>query len=757
MLSSTIDEEALASLVGGLLSVPHVSLWIKDAQLRYVFVTPAWEARAGFSRDVVLGRRDDEFRPAELASLFQQADEAVLASGRVETREIRYETPAGTRSFTYSKFPIRDSSGEIVAVGGVASETTDVRVVPTSLRSDAALTETVLQSMPEAVFRFTPDLTVTFANPAFVALYDRPGLAPVGAHLSTIFSPALVASFRSVAAGLTEARPLDTFERESTHYDGRPRWRQWRLAGAFGPDSQLLEVQAIGSDQTEQRRYQRALEELLSVSVRHTPGPDAAIAAMMNIGRDYFDAECATILRDQPTGPSIRHHVGNARSDDAMLSHLAALPLSLEEPSAASDTRHGGNGVLGTFIGQRIEVDGKPWGAVVFHGRWARATPYSDYAITLQRIIARWVAMAIERANHLDEVSRGRAELSLILDSVPAQVITVGVDGATVTANAAARALPRPTSSVEADAEAFQASDRRTTQLERWEDADGDVRWMQTDRIFYLDAANGQPRLLVVANDVTESVLKELALAKANEGLNQFAYIASHDLQEPLRKIGTFVDILQEGLAAGNAEDVGYATRVIKDSARRASVLIKDLLSWSRLTNRPLDRQRLRFAEVVREVVADVLSARPGSQVEMVDSMEDLVVAADATQVRQLVENLVTNAIKYRHPDRTARIILRLTRSGRRQGVFEIEDNGIGFDPVHASQIFEPFRRLHSERDYAGTGVGLAICARVCEQHGWTIRGRGRPGLGASFRVVLSVESDGAVPPVTLPTDGGLV
>jgi signal transduction histidine kinase len=119
-------------------------------------------------------------------------------------------------------------------------------------------------------------------------------------------------------------------------------------------------------------------------------------------------------------------------------------------------------------------------------------------------------------------------------------------------------------------------------------------------------------------------------------------------------------------------------------------------------------------------------------------------VPADETQVRQLVENLLTNALKYRHPDRPGRIVLRLHRAGRRQCLFEVEDNGIGFDPIHASQIFEPFRRLHSERDYSGTGVGLAICARVCEQHGWTIRGYGRPGAGATFRVSMTVETDAA-------------
>ncbi|HUG62132.1 MAG TPA: ATP-binding protein, partial [Methylomirabilota bacterium] len=190
---------------------------------------------------------------------------------------------------------------------------------------------------------------------------------------------------------------------------------------------------------------------------------------------------------------------------------------------------------------------------------------------------------------------------------------------------------------------------------------------------------------------------------------------------------------------SGAQEDVAYSTRVIKDSARRASALIKDLLAWSRITNRTLDRQPLPLATVVREIVGDVLAARPQEAVELIDEMADLTVDADAIQVRQLAENLLVNALKYRSPERALRLVLRLKRVGKRSATLEIEDNGIGFDPLYARQIFEPFRRLHSEREYSGTGVGLAICARVCEHHGWTIDAIGRPGQGATFRVHLTL------------------
>ncbi len=176
---------------------------------------------------------------------------------------------------------------------------------------------------------------------------------------------------------------------------------------------------------------------------------------------------------------------------------------------------------------------------------------------------------------------------------------------------------------------------------------------------------------------------------------------------------------------------------MIKESARRASTLINDLLSWSRLSNRPLDRQTIDLPALVRETLSDMLAARPGVTVAVIDAMQEGTVRADPARLRQLLENLISNALKYRHADRPLAVTLTLRRKPTGGYVFEIADNGIGFDPAYANTIFEPFRRLHGDRQYAGTGVGLAICALVADRHGWTLSAEGRPGEGAVFRVTM--------------------
>jgi signal transduction histidine kinase len=499
----------------------------------------------------------------------------------------------------------------------------------------------------------------------------------------------------------------------------------------IAPDGDDVAEDAAAADLAARNAYQSVLERLLASDAAGEDGVDT----VLDIGLDYFGLDLAVIVR---RGRVVERLRGRAAADmdhaevSALGARLLALPMDGDGATVLSEASAGSFRAL---VAAPVAPRGAAPGVAAFLSREPVAA-FPAQASMVVRLIAHWIADALERADRLSELSRSRAELQVVLEGIPAPVVCLDETGGTLIANAAARTVRRPDLSRLADAAALRSAEPRAHVLESWETADGEPRWMRVDRVPFAEAGTGERRLLVVANDVTEAEEKERALAHANEGLNQFAYIASHDLQEPLRKISTFVDILVEGIASGQPQDVTYSAKVIKDSAQRASALIKDLLSWARLTNRAIDRRPLRLAEAVREIVGDILAARPGEAAEVVDEMTDVVVSADPVHVRQLVENLVANAVKYHQPGRPPRITLRLAKRGGRV-IFEVEDNGIGFDPIHADLIFEPFRRLHAEREFSGTGVGLAICARVCERHGWTIEATGRPGEGALFRVDL--------------------
>ena len=224
-------------------------------------------------------------------------------------------------------------------------------------------------------------------------------------------------------------------------------------------------------------------------------------------------------------------------------------------------------------------------------------------------------------------------------------------------------------------------------------------------------------------------------LRRSNAELEQFAYVASHDLQEPLRKIQAFGDLLSTKHGAVLPEEGRSYVGKMQASAGRMSRLIDDLLSYSRVTTHAKPFTQVNLAETVRDVVDDLelRAEKVGGRVEVGDLPR---VEGDAIQLRQLFQNLIGNALKFHRPGVPP--IVRVTAERVADGwVLSVADNGIGFEERHAGRIFQVFQRLHGRDEYEGTGVGLAICRKIVDRHGGTITADGRPGVGATFVVTL--------------------
>ncbi len=226
-------------------------------------------------------------------------------------------------------------------------------------------------------------------------------------------------------------------------------------------------------------------------------------------------------------------------------------------------------------------------------------------------------------------------------------------------------------------------------------------------------------------------------LARSNRELQDFASVASHDLQEPLRKIQAFGDRLRTKCAA-ELSDQGrdYLDRM-QAAAGRMSTLIEDLLTFSRVTTRAQPFAAVDLNAVAREVVEDleVRIERSGGRVDLGPLPT---VRGDATQLRQLLQNLISNGLKFCDPARPPVVTVRQTESGDESFIaIGVVDNGIGFDEKYLGKIFNIFQRLHARGEYEGTGIGLAVCRKICERHGGSIDAAGRPGEGATFTVRL--------------------
>jgi PAS domain S-box-containing protein len=253
--------------------------------------------------------------------------------------------------------------------------------------------------------------------------------------------------------------------------------------------------------------------------------------------------------------------------------------------------------------------------------------------------------------------------------------------------------------------------------------------------------------------DIRQLKRTEIDLLEKNRELEQFASIASHDLQAPLRKIKAFLDLLeQDATERLNDSDRDYIERV-QNSASRMQQLIGDLLALARVTRRGQPFELVNMLDVFHEVVQDLAIeiAQLEAHVEIGDMFS---VEADATQMYQLLQNLLTNSLKYRQADKPPFIRVWMQQTATNQVQLILEDNGIGFEQEKAEWIFGAFTRLGTDKEQKGTGIGLAICKKIVEHHGGKIWATSTPGNGAKFVVELPIHQ--TLAPVRLPYERAL-
>lgn len=276
--------------------------------------------------------------------------------------------------------------------------------------------------------------------------------------------------------------------------------------------------------------------------------------------------------------------------------------------------------------------------------------------------------------------------------------------------------------------------------------------------IYYGPVENAEARVVMAMatfRNVTRDRLYQQQLKASNENLERFAYVASHDLQEPLRKIQAFGDMLFRKQAGQLDEtSLGYIQRM-QSASQRMTALIGDLLAYSRVSSKPPAFETVALPAVLRAVRSDLdLAIREKGAQLRIDTLPTL--TGDATQLRQLFQNLISNALKFSRPGVPPVVELRyrplqgtdlppgtdLPTGGTYHELCFV-DNGIGFEPQYAGRIFEAFQRLHGRSEYPGTGIGLAIVKKVVENHRGTILVESTPGQGSAFRVFLPVENAG--------------
>jgi PAS domain S-box-containing protein len=260
-------------------------------------------------------------------------------------------------------------------------------------------------------------------------------------------------------------------------------------------------------------------------------------------------------------------------------------------------------------------------------------------------------------------------------------------------------------------------------------------RWFVGRAVPVRDAEGGIVKWFGTCTDIDEQKQVQDELRRANEGLEQFAFSASHDLQEPLRSVKIYSELLAKRHADTIGEEAQQFITNVRNGATRMEMLIRDLLTYTQATKFEEPQETIDANEALNSALANLASSvlESGAKISA-DPLPSLHV--HGMHLQQLFQNLIGNAIKYRSPERSLTVHVAAERRSA-QWIFTVSDNGIGIDPEYKENIFGLFKRLHTSDEYSGTGIGLAICHRIVDRYHGRIWVESEPGRGSTFRFEL--------------------
>ena len=520
----------------------------------------------------------------------------------------------------------------------------------------------------------------------------------------------------------------------------------------------------------DEARFYSASEELFQIFFDSEKSNNEKLTSILELGLFYYQLDTAVVSAVTGQSCQICTLVSNVNvpfdeGDAFDLNDTPAITYFGKESFNFFNLQktngvHYGSGQLQvpvlSYISSIVETANGPYGCVCFSSASARANEYNALDERLLLQIASWLGYLLGTTEQLEFVSDQNEHYKTLFASVPAMVFLCDADGLIISSSDQfAGEIGLAVEDVPGNICAGYFCDNDKKQI-RQSILDGRavcvpaklLRPGKEDLDIEL-SVNIKPIgamrniRMVVAADVSARnaafrVVTEQnrLLELANESLNQFAYVASHDLQEPLRKIQLFSNFLEEDLAGTLSEESKQHLDVVVSASQRMSALIEDLLEYSRASSTDPTMAKVDLNVLVNSVLGDLelLVLDSNASIEVSELPE---VIGNEPLLRQLFTNLLGNAIKYRDVARGP-IVRVFTEEEDGQRKILVADNGIGFDDEYATKIFEPFRRLHTKEHYKGTGIGLAICATVCEKHGWSIEAARGQRVGSVF--VISID-----------------
>ncbi|QSW97741.1 MEDS domain-containing protein [Haloterrigena alkaliphila] len=549
----------------------------------------------------------------------------------------------------------------------------------------------------------------------------------------------------------------------------------------LGPDRPAHEVDRMlgtlreqtdaKADLEERQRFEREQTEIIADTDRTF---EEKLQALFELGRERFDLELGAMARVDTADDWFE--VERVSDDHEHFEPGVELPLSETYCTAATEIKSAGSvsdpreegyddvtvyrefGIR-AYLGTYVEIDGGTDRTFFFVTSEPRDVGFSDDERAFLQSMGQWVKYELERRQRERDLRERTEHLSALVETTPECIKTVGADGTLLQMNPAGLEMveaesesavvgecvydliaPEHRESFREFNERICGGERETLEFDVV-GLDGTRRHMESHAA-PLHRPDGTTVHVALTRDVTEQVEREAELERtieqlkqSNDRLQQFAYAASHDLQEPLRMISSYLQLLENRYADELDEDATDYIEFAVDGADRMRLMVDDLLAFSRV-----EQSGEEFEPVDGDAVIERVTENLRMQIEesgatlTVDALPT--VTADREQLEQLFGNLVSNAIKYSGDDPPAIEISVEERPDCWE--FAVADDGIGIDPEKTDRIFEVFKRLHHEDEYPGTGIGLSLCQEIVENHGGSIWVESEPGEGATFSFTLA-------------------
>jgi PAS domain S-box-containing protein len=673
-----------------------------------------------------------------------------------------------------------NAAGQIRCLAGIVQDITERKQAEKALHDSEQKYRELVQNANSAIIRWRSDGTITFFNEYAQSFFGYREEEAIGRHVGM-----LVPQKESYGADLSTlvqdiVRHPELYVQtinENICRDGNRVWMAWTNKPIVGVSGDVSEILAVGTDITERKRAEEQLARAHDEMERRVQERTAELARTLSALAES-EARFSEVMENSLDGVH-RRNLLTDRYDylspaiatlcgytlEEMFSMSIADVLSLIHPDDLAEVKR--------HVEECLTSDRRQYTLEYrFRHKDGSYRWFSDFITIVEDPQGRPVYRVgsvrdITERRRMEQALRESEERFRLITETIQDVFwmsTPGVGRMLYVSPAYERIWGRTRESLYAQPQSFMDAvhpEDRTrvfSQLAEhakgsWEcqyriiQPDGNVRWID-DRGFPIRDEKGNLRFMTgVAIDITgqkrveeELVLIMKKLQESNQALQDFASIASHDMQEPLRKVTSFGNLLQErfGNSMGD-QGKDYLGRML-DATKRMQALLKSLLDYSRVTSMAEPFSRLELFPLIQEVISDleVRIEKTGGRVEL---GELPVIEADASQMRQLFQNLIANGLKFHKKGEAALVRVHSAPAGAETVEIVVEDSGIGFDEAKVDCIFAPFQRLHGrDSQYEGTGMGLAICRKIVERHRGTITARSTPGEGSTFLIHLPIK-----------------